>query len=221
MSGAEESPTDRVDARMREGVRAGDRDAFAALYDRYAKAILSHALHLTGDVTAAEEVMSETFLVAWRTRERVDPEGASLGPWLYGIATNKARNHRRGVGRFLAFLARQPRPREVDDFADTSAGRIDDARELEAVREAMGRLRRQEREVLALCVWSGLDYAQAAAALGIPVGTVRSRLSRARTRLRALAERQLAEERREPRTGRGEVRVRAAFAALPDKEGDR
>ena len=75
----------------------------------------------------------------------------------------------------------------VPDFADDLAGRIDDAARLRAIRSAMARLRRGEREVIALCVWSGLDYAAAAQALGVPVGTVRSRLSRARTRLAKLA----------------------------------
>lgn len=72
-------------------------------------------------------------------------------------------------------------------FADETAGRIDDARRLAAVRTVYGRLRRGEREALAQCVWSVLDYAQAAQALGIPVGTARSRLPRARARLRELA----------------------------------
>jgi RNA polymerase sigma-70 factor (ECF subfamily) len=74
----------------------------------------------------------------------------------------------------------------VPDFADELAGRIDDAAQLHVVHAAMERLRRGEREVLALCVWSGLDYAEAARALGVPVGTVRSRLSRARKKLQQL-----------------------------------
>lgn len=142
------------------------------------------------------------------------------------MATNKARNARRGTGRRLAFLSRRPAPEPVPDFAEETAGRLDDARTLGAVREVYGRLRRAEREVLALCVWSGLDYAEAAQALGVPVGTVRSRLSRARARLRRLVEQRLVEERLadesegraegrgEPSPGRGEVRRGDAFAAL-------
>lgn len=219
---------DRDDVRVRERIRAGDREAFGALYDRYAQSVHSHACRLTGDLSAAEDVMSETFLAAWRTREQIDPEGGPLRPWLLGIATNKARNHRRGVGRRLAFLARQPKPKETEDFAEASAERLDHQRELAAVRAVLDRLRQPEREVLALCVWVGLDYAQAAAALGVPVGTVRSRLSRARTRLRGLAGRHLEREAkepgrsgREPRRGRGEVGGRAAFVALPGEGGSR
>ncbi|MFI8356906.1 RNA polymerase sigma factor [Streptomyces cyaneofuscatus] len=222
---------DPEDVRVRERIRAGDREAFGALYDRYAHSVHSHACRLTGDLSAAEDVMSETFLAAWRTREQIDPEGGPLRPWLLGIATNKARNHRRGVGRRLAFLARQPKPKETEDFAEASAERLDHQRELAAVRAVLDRLRQPEREVLALCVWAGLDYAQAAAALGVPVGTVRSRLSRARTRLRGLAGEHLEREAKEsgrsggsgwePRRVRGEVGGRAAFVALPGEGGSR
>ncbi|MFD9497989.1 RNA polymerase sigma factor [Streptomyces sp. NPDC060035] len=209
-------------AQQRARIRAGDREAFAELYEEHARTVYNHAYRLTGDWSTAEEVMSETFLAAWRTGQSVEPEGDSLRPWLLGIATNKARNANRGTGRRLAFLARRPDPEPVTDFADTAAGRIDDARQLAAVQQALGRLRRQEREVLALCVWSGLDYVQAAQALGVPVGTVRSRLSRARTRLRRLTDEQLGARpgtlRREPLSGRGEVKSEAAFVALPIQE---
>ncbi|WP_328904647.1 RNA polymerase sigma factor (plasmid) [Streptomyces sp. NBC_00441] len=209
---------------MRTRIRAGDRQAFAALYEEYARPVYNHAYRLTGDWSTAEEVMSETFLAAWRTRQSVEPEGDSLLPWLLGIATNKARNANRGTGRRLAFLARRPAPEPVADIADATAGQVDDARRLAAVRQALDGLRRQDREVLALCVWSGLDYAEAAEALGVPVGTVRSRLSRARERLRRLTDDRLARERErngdrtEPQPRRGEVQGRAAFVALPLQE---
>ncbi|MGC4951384.1 RNA polymerase sigma factor [Streptomyces sp. DT224] len=207
---------------MRTRIRAGDRQAFAALYEEYARPVYNHAYRLTGDWSTAEEVMSETFLAAWRTRHAVEPEGESLLPWLLGIATNKARGANRGTGRRLAFLARRPAPEPVADIADAAAGQVDDARRLAAVRQVLDGLRRQDREVLALCVWSGLDYAEAAEALGVPVGTVRSRLSRARERLRRLTDERLARERNdngtEPRPRRGEVQGRAAFVALPLQE---
>jgi RNA polymerase sigma-70 factor (ECF subfamily) len=74
----------------------------------------------------------------------------------------------------------------MPDFADEVVSRMRDSEQLAAAAAALGRLRAAEREVFALCVWSGLDYAQAAEALGVPIGTVRSRLSRARSRLREL-----------------------------------
>ncbi|BBC33289.1 Sigma-70 region 2 [Streptomyces graminofaciens] len=210
---------------LRVRIRAGDREAFAEVYEEYARTVYNHAFRLTGDWSTAEEVMGDTFLDAWRGRERLEPDGGTVLPWLLGMATNKARNANRGVGRRLAFLARRPAPDPVADFADETAGRLDDARRLAAVRQVYGRLRRSEREVLALCVWSGLDYAQAAEALGVPVGTVRSRLSRARARLGRLADQQLKEESPgsgrksvEPPRRRGEVIGEAAFAARPLKE---
>ncbi|MFE2050873.1 RNA polymerase sigma factor [Streptomyces sp. NPDC059459] len=201
---------------MRRRVRAGERDAFAELYEQCARTVYNHGLRLTADWSTAEEVMSETFLAAWQARERLEPEGGSLVPWLLGIATHKAGNARRGSRRRLAFLARQPQPPDVADFAPEVAGRIDDARRLRAVHAALSHLRRQEREVLALCVWSGLDYRQTAEALGIAVGTVRSRLSRARAKLARLTDEEQA--RTEPRIRRGEVIGEAALAALPVRE---
>jgi RNA polymerase sigma-70 factor (ECF subfamily) len=207
---------------MRARIRAGDRQAFADLYEEHARAVYNHVLRLTGNWSTAEEVMSETFLAAWSHRERLEPGGGSLAPWLLGIATHKAYNANRGLRRRLAFLAHRPPPPPVPDFAEETAGRVDDSRRLAAVHAALSGLRREEREVLALCVWSGLDYAQAAEALGVPVGTVRSRLSRARARLGRLSaerrEREQRQDRQEPRKGRGEGRSGAAFAALPLRE---
>lgn len=198
----------------RERIRAGDRAAFADLYEHNARAVYNHALRLTGSWPEAEEVMSETFLAAWRARETVEPEGGSLTPWLLGIATYKAHNANRGRWRKLAFLARSPEPRPVEDFADETAGRIDDARRLAAVHDTLRRLSRQDREVIALCVAAGLDYRQAAEALDIPVGTVRSRLSRARRRLAELSAGPADAARGEPGGARGEISGEAAFAAL-------
>lgn len=206
--------TDAVEP-PRARIRDGDRAAFGELYDLYARAVHNHALRLTGNWAEAEEVMSETFLAAWRTRETVEPDGGSLRPWLLGIATHKAYNVNRGLRRRLAFLARSPQPRPVEDFAEETAGRIDDARRLAVVHRMLARLGRQDREVLALCVSAGLDYRQAAEALGVPVGTVRSRLSRARARLARLS----AEA--EPPTARGGMESEAALAALFLKEETR
>ncbi|WP_189941582.1 RNA polymerase sigma factor [Streptomyces aurantiogriseus] len=184
---------------MRVRVRGGEREAFGELYEAHASAVYNHALRLTGDWSVAEEVMSETFLAAWRGRGDVLEGGGSLRPWLLGIATNKALNAQRSLRRRLAFLAsRRGEPEAVDDFADEAVSRIDDARRLAEVQRVLKRLRRHEREVIALCVWAGLDYAQAAEALGVPVGTVRSRLSRARARLREFVEREAGDGGRAP-----------------------
>ncbi|MFF6995911.1 RNA polymerase sigma factor [Streptomyces sp. NPDC008313] len=195
---------------MRRRVRDGDREVFGQLYEEFARAVFNHALRMTGDRSTAEDVMSETFLTAWRHRTRVREDGGTLLPWLLGIATHKADNARRGAWRRQLFLARQPRQGPVEDFAPQVAGRIDDVRRLRAVQASLGRLRQQEREVLALCVWSGLDYRETAEALGIPVGTVRSRLSRARKKLARLAE-----EDTERRAAHGEMTSAAALVVVP------
>jgi RNA polymerase sigma-70 factor, ECF subfamily len=172
-----------VDESQRARVRAGDQDEFGVLFTEHARAVYNHAFRLTGNWSAAEEVVSLTFLEAWRLRGTVRPEGGSLLPWLLGIALNVARNVSRASRRHQAAMSRLPPAQSVPDFADELAGRLDDAEQLENVHAAIAGLRRGERDVLALCVWSGLDYAEAAEALGVPVGTVRSRLSRARRKL--------------------------------------
>ncbi|WP_046732429.1 RNA polymerase sigma factor [Streptomyces humi] len=174
---------------MRTRVRAGEPSAFAELFDSYSRAVYNHAFRLTADWSVAEDVMAATFLEAWRLRDRVDPEGGSLRPWLLGIATNTARNQYRSNRRYRAAAnAAAAAQLSVPDHADEVAGRVDDRHRLAAALTALGKLRRPEREVVTLCLGEGLDYEAAAEALGIPVGTVASRLSRARRKLRALAE---------------------------------
>ncbi|MFJ7276741.1 RNA polymerase sigma factor [Kitasatospora sp. NPDC098663] len=207
---------------MRARVRAGDRDAFGRLFDTYARAVYNHVFRLTGDWSTAEDVMSLTFLEAWRRHDRVEAEGGSLRPWLLGIATKLVSNQRRAARRHWQVLAQLPPAREdVPDFAQEVAGRIDDAARIAALRQSLARLRRPDREVLALCVWAGLDYQEAAEALGVPVGTVRSRLSRARTRLHRLAEtaqRRAQRKKVEPGRDRNQIQGGSANAAPSPKE---
>ncbi|MFE0178317.1 RNA polymerase sigma factor [Streptomyces sp. NPDC059002] len=197
---------------LRVRVRDGDADAFGELFDAYARSVYNHAYRLTGDWAQAEDIVSLTFLDAWRLRDRLDAEGGSVRPWLLGIATNVTRNTRRAARRHAAAVARLPRDEVVADFAEVVAGSLDDREQLALVRTALASLRRAEREVLALCVWSGLDYAAAARALGIPVGTVRSRLSRARAKLARAVE---------PRKRPGQPGDDRTSAVRPIREGNR
>ena len=202
-----------MEPNLRARIRAGDPDAFGLIFDEYAPAVYRLGLRLTLNWSAAEDVVSLTFLEAWRLRARIDPGGESLQPWLLGIAVNVCRNLARASRRHQAALNRIPPPPVVPDFADELAGRLDDTAHLREVAAALGRLRRGEREVIALCVWSDLDYATAARALGVPVGTVRSRLSRARRRLRKLVP-----AGREPAGGSEQVTGDRANAAWPSWE---
>ena len=207
---------------MRLRVRAGDPEVFRELFVEHARSVYIHAFRLTGTWSAAEDVVSLTFLEAWRLRARVDADGGGpLRPWLLGIATNVARNTRRAARRHDGALARLPRAEAVPDFADELTERIDDRERIARVNAALAALRKPEREVLALCVWAGLDYAEAAQALDVPVGTVRSRLSRARRRLAGLVaagKLRPPEEIREPPTGTGQVIGGRDVAALLAQE---
>jgi RNA polymerase sigma factor (sigma-70 family) len=156
-----------------------------SLFGRHAGAVYNHAFRLTWSWSTAEDVVALTFLEAWRLRHKVEPEGGSLLPWLLGIATNVARNTTRAAHRYQAALTRLHADRATPDFAQDVVDRVDDTRAVAAAQAALERLRPGERDVVALVVWAGLDQAAAARALGIPVGTVRSRLSRARAKLRA------------------------------------
>ena len=165
--------------------RAGDGDAFTVLFERHAKAIYNYCFRRVGDWAAAEDLLSIVFLEAWRRREQELPPGKVL-PWLYGIATNVVRNRRRSERRYAAGLARVPRAAAVPDFGAASDERLDDERQMQRALELLARLPRREQDVFVLCGWFGLSYEDAALALKVPVGTVRSRLSRARRHLREL-----------------------------------
>ncbi|MGI5380679.1 RNA polymerase sigma factor [Streptomyces sp. CA-251387] len=181
-----------MDISLRARVRAGDPAAFGQIFDEHARAVYRHAVRWTGDWAAAEDVVSLTFLEAWRLRRKLLPDGESLQPWLLGIATNVLRNTARAARRHQKALTQLPPRENVPDFAEELVGRLADTEQLAAAKAALERLRPAEREVFALCVWSGLEHAAVAEALGVPVGTVRSRLSRARNRLRQLTEQELA-----------------------------
>jgi RNA polymerase sigma-70 factor (ECF subfamily) len=164
----------------------GDRDSFGALFERHARAIYNFCFRCTGQWAAAEDLVSATFLHAWRRRGEVRFSGSSVLPFLYGVAANLIRNHERGARRGRAALARlAATSAAVPDPADDVAGRLDDQRRMREVLRRTAALTTEERDVFTLCIWQGLSYEEASTALGIPTGTVRSRLSRARARLRA------------------------------------
>ncbi|MFJ9939184.1 RNA polymerase sigma factor [Streptomyces erythrochromogenes] len=147
---------------------------------------------MTGDSAGAEDIVSLVFLEAWRLRGTFDSV-TSHRAWLFGITTNVIRNTRRAARRHRDAIARLPPSAVVPDLAEAVVSRMVDAAEAAAALAVLNRLRRADREVLLLHVWSGLSHDEVAQACGVPVGTVRSRLSRARARLRKLAAAYLAE----------------------------
>ena len=166
-----------------DGLHSDDPGALAALFDRYADRIYNHCFRQLGDWTEAEDATSSVFLEVWRHRRRVRLHDGSALPWLYGVATNVCRNTGRARRRYLRAVARLPRPAAEADHAQDVTDRLGSEARMRAVLEQIEALPAHERDVLALVAWAGLSYEQAAAALDLPVGTVRSRLSRARARL--------------------------------------
>ena len=183
--------------------RSGDSEAFGMLFERHGRTIYNYCFRRVGSWAVAEDLVSIVFLEAWRRRQKPLPRGKELS-WLFGIATNVVRNRRRSERRYAAALMRVPDPSPDPTFADDSDERIDDEELMGRALELLARLPRREQEVFALCAWSELSYDDAAIALGIPVGTVRSRLSRARARLREL----------DPEIGHDDERMQTIKAAI-------
>ena len=165
-------------------LRNGDGQAFTALYRRRQGSIYRFALHMSGSPAAAEDIVQEAFLALLREECGFDPERGTLSGYLFGIARKLVlRNLERGRSNV-------PLESETDDVAPRELAVIDDPlagltrhETIEALRRAVQALPRRYREVVVLCDLEELDYADAAVALGCPIGTVRSRMHRARALL--------------------------------------
>jgi RNA polymerase sigma factor (sigma-70 family) len=180
------TPDELTDVELWALAVGGDPACFGILFERHARSVYNHCFRRTASWADAEELTSAVFLEAWRRRRDVRPIGDSARPWLLGVANNLLRNHRRSLRRHRAALGRLPHPEAQPDPADDVASRLADERQMRRVLDLVEELPRRDQDVLALCAWSELTYQEAAAVLGIPVGTVRSRLARARARLAAL-----------------------------------
>jgi RNA polymerase sigma factor (sigma-70 family) len=159
-------------------------EAFAALFDRHARTLHRYLARRAG-VAAAEDLLAQTFLVAFETRDRYDQARADARPWLYGIATNVLRRARRDEVRLYRALARTGVDPDVACPADRVAARVDAAAATAALAGVLAELPARDRDVLLLVGWGGLRQDEVAVALDLPLGTVKSRLHRARSRLRA------------------------------------
>jgi RNA polymerase sigma-70 factor (ECF subfamily) len=132
-------------------------------------------------------MVGDIFRIAFERRSTYDLERPTARPWLYGIATNLVARQRRGEARRLRAVARLAAQRvPATDLADRVSVEVDAAAVWPRVVEAVTALPEPERDALILHVWEGLSYDDVAGALGVPIGTVRSRLHRARERLRDL-----------------------------------
>lgn len=163
-------------------------EAFAVLYDRHAAPIHRFAGRRLGG-QLADDVTAETFLAAFRRRQRYDLGRPDARPWLYGIAANVIGKHRRAEVRMLRAFARTGLDPlagpQADGYADRVDSRVSAAAAQRDLAAALAGLAVGDRDALLLIAWADLSYEETAAALGIPVGTVRSRLNRARRKVRA------------------------------------
>ena len=157
---------------------------FAVVFDRHYDAVHRYLARRVGP-DLADDLAAETFTEAFEARLRFDTTRPNARPWLFGIATNLLRHHHRSEARRLRAYARLDRPAS-DDAPSEIETRLDAERAGPAIAEVVGRLSADERNVLLLFAWADLRYEEIAVALRIPIGTVRSRLNRARGRLREL-----------------------------------
>lgn len=164
-----------------------DAAAFAAVFDRHAASI-HRFLARRVEPAEAESLLGDVFRIAFERRETFDLERASARPWLYGIATNLIARHRRSEARRLRAMVCLASMR-VDSAEDTVGERATEVahadRSWADLADAIDALPDVERDTLLLFAWEELSYEDVATALDVPVGTVRSRLNRARRRLRA------------------------------------
>ncbi|MCU1326843.1 MAG: polymerase, sigma-24 subunit, subfamily [Bryobacterales bacterium] len=164
-------PTDEA---LYRRMKQGDRDALAVLYDRREPSLYRYALHMTGSVHAAEEIAQEVFVQLMSAGDRYDETRGPVEAWLYGVARNLVRVFRRRGS------VEEAVDQAVED--DIVGGMIADE-SLIALREAVRELPGNYREVVVLCDIEERNYDEAARLIGCPVGTIRSRLHRARALL--------------------------------------
>ncbi|MBB6345425.1 RNA polymerase sigma factor [Nonomuraea muscovyensis] len=160
-----------------------DPERFATVFDAHYEEIRRYAGRRL-DLDIAEDLAAETFLVAFRRRHTFDAARGGVRPWLYGIATNLIGRHRRAEVRRYRALARSGPPPDADGHDQRVVDRVAAGVTVQRLSAALAGLSRGERDVVLLVAYGELTYDEVAAALGVAYGTVASRLSRARTKLR-------------------------------------
>ncbi|MFI6574443.1 RNA polymerase sigma factor [Nocardiopsis sp. NPDC050513] len=161
-----------------------DPAAFGEVFRRHAPALHRYVARRLGTADA-DDIVAETFHTAFRRRHRYDTDRPDARPWLWRIATNLVRRRHRSETRAYRALARTGSDPVMEGFAERVAERVDATALSGDLASALARLSRGDRDTLLLIAWGGLTYGETAQVLGVPTGTVRSRLHRARTRVRA------------------------------------
>jgi RNA polymerase sigma-70 factor (ECF subfamily) len=159
-------------------------ELFAALFDRHATAVHRYLGRRVGEL--ADDLLSETFLIAFRRRAAYRPDHVEVRPWLMGIATNVVHGHLRSERRRYRALSRaSAEPAVAGPGAEESHDRLAAQAMRGPLAAALAGLKAHDRDVLLLFAYAQLSYEEIAAALDVPIGTVRSRLNRARRQTRA------------------------------------
>jgi RNA polymerase sigma factor (sigma-70 family) len=158
-------------------------EQFSVVFRRHAPYIQRYVVRRLGQ-DAADDIVAETFLLAFRQRDTYDPARADARPWLYGIATNLIGRHRLAETRQYRALARTGTDPVAESFTDRVDDRVSASAASRRLAAGLARLSEELRDTLLLVAWGDLSYGETAIALGVPVGTVRSRVSRARSKLR-------------------------------------
>jgi RNA polymerase sigma factor (sigma-70 family) len=158
-------------------------ERFAVLFDRHAPHIHRYLARRAGR-QVADDLVAETFLTAFAKRDRYDLGYSDARPWLYGIATNLVGQHRRDEVRQYRIMQGAVAEPEVPDHADRVAAGVTAQATRALLDAALAELSAGDRDVLLLIAWEQLTYQEVSRALAIPAGTVRSRLHRARTKVR-------------------------------------
>jgi RNA polymerase sigma-70 factor (ECF subfamily) len=164
------------------GASYDDPERFTGVFERHYEPIHRYVSRRLGSALA-DDITAQVFAIAFERRRRFDLAVADARPWLYGIASNLVGSNRRAERRMLGALSRLAASTETT--SDGPEVGVADQREAARVAGALNKLDRQQRHVLLLHCWAGLSHSEIASALHIPAGTVASRLSRARQRVRA------------------------------------
>lgn len=175
---------------------------FAAIFDRHYDATHAYLQRRVGR-DLADELAAQTFLVAFDSRARYDSSCPDARPWLFGIATNLLHRHRRHEQRQLRAYARSAADPILDAFDGVEA-RLDASSMRRQLIDALAAIPAEELDALLLLAWADFSYAEIAAALAVPIGTVRSRLSRARARIRTALEAEPAVAQPQPKQDEGD-----------------
>lgn len=178
--------TARGDRELWQRAATGDEEAFTILYRRHVTSVWQRAHRLTGSSASADDLTAMAFLTVWRHKEDLILEHESAWPWLCTVVSNLARNEFRRTQRWRQVLSRIPVETTTGDHAQQIADAVTSQDRLCEVRAAVDQLPPSEREAVRLCLLDGMSTAEAAVLLGVAEVSVRSRISRARGRLRTM-----------------------------------